>query len=169
MSKFEFKKSKFKPKKPSPFYKKTKHDSTCRQVMYNISVISYIFLLLQNWKLLSNSYLQFVRCFFFVYSTDFGADLELFYCCRHMGPLKSMKYGSLLKVIRKFTMVRQNYGTYFVLYVVAVFFGKIRRKWCTLSSQVNPGLVGHPNQKQKRRKKNSLSILCGQHMKQFSN
>ncbi|CAK9154057.1 unnamed protein product [Ilex paraguariensis] len=29
----------------------------------------------------------------------------------HMGPLKSMKYGSLIKVIRKFTMVRQNYGT----------------------------------------------------------
>ncbi|CAK9172104.1 unnamed protein product [Ilex paraguariensis] len=29
----------------------------------------------------------------------------------HMGPLKSMKCGSLIKVIRKFTMVRQNYGT----------------------------------------------------------
>lgn len=28
----------------------------------------------------------------------------------HMGPLKSMKYGSLLKAIYKFTMVRQNYG-----------------------------------------------------------
>ncbi|XP_059647696.1 uncharacterized protein LOC132294009 isoform X2 [Cornus florida] len=28
----------------------------------------------------------------------------------HVGPLKSMKYGSLLKAICKFTMVRQNYG-----------------------------------------------------------
>ncbi|XVE93563.1 hypothetical protein REPUB_Repub01dG0205700 [Reevesia pubescens] len=28
----------------------------------------------------------------------------------HMGPLKSMKYGSLIKAIYKFTMVRQNYG-----------------------------------------------------------
>ncbi|KGN63399.1 dehydrodolichyl diphosphate synthase complex subunit NUS1 isoform X2 [Cucumis sativus] len=28
----------------------------------------------------------------------------------HMGPLKSMKYGSLLKAIYKFTRVRQNYG-----------------------------------------------------------
>ncbi|RVX12316.1 hypothetical protein CK203_010695 [Vitis vinifera] len=29
---------------------------------------------------------------------------------RHMGPLKSMKYGSLLKAIYKFSMVHQNYG-----------------------------------------------------------
>ncbi|XP_034678208.1 dehydrodolichyl diphosphate synthase complex subunit NUS1 isoform X1 [Vitis riparia] len=29
----------------------------------------------------------------------------------HMGPLKSMKYGSLLKAIYKFSMVHQNYGT----------------------------------------------------------
>uniref|UniRef100_A0A5B7ALD7 ditrans,polycis-polyprenyl diphosphate synthase [(2E,6E)-farnesyldiphosphate specific] n=1 Tax=Davidia involucrata TaxID=16924 RepID=A0A5B7ALD7_DAVIN len=28
----------------------------------------------------------------------------------HMGPLKSMKYGSLIKAIHKFTMIRQNYG-----------------------------------------------------------
>ncbi|XP_060676371.1 uncharacterized protein LOC107404940 isoform X2 [Ziziphus jujuba] len=28
----------------------------------------------------------------------------------HMGPLKSMRYGSLIKAIYKFTMVRQNYG-----------------------------------------------------------
>uniref|UniRef100_A0A5B7APY0 ditrans,polycis-polyprenyl diphosphate synthase [(2E,6E)-farnesyldiphosphate specific] n=1 Tax=Davidia involucrata TaxID=16924 RepID=A0A5B7APY0_DAVIN len=28
----------------------------------------------------------------------------------YMGPLKSMKYGSLIKAIHKFTMVRQNYG-----------------------------------------------------------
>ncbi|XP_057503033.1 uncharacterized protein LOC130786697 isoform X2 [Actinidia eriantha] len=28
----------------------------------------------------------------------------------HMGPLKSMRYGSLRKAIQKFTMVRQNYG-----------------------------------------------------------
>ncbi|XP_047313804.1 dehydrodolichyl diphosphate synthase complex subunit NUS1-like [Impatiens glandulifera] len=28
----------------------------------------------------------------------------------HMGSLKSLKYGSLLKVVRKFTMVNQNYG-----------------------------------------------------------
>ncbi|XVF01447.1 hypothetical protein REPUB_Repub04eG0090100 [Reevesia pubescens] len=28
----------------------------------------------------------------------------------HMGPLKSLKYGSLIKAIYKFTMVRQNYG-----------------------------------------------------------
>ncbi|TYH37150.1 hypothetical protein E1A91_D12G018900v1 [Gossypium mustelinum] len=28
----------------------------------------------------------------------------------HMGPLKSMNYGSLIKAIYKFTMVRQNYG-----------------------------------------------------------
>lgn len=28
----------------------------------------------------------------------------------HMGPLKSMKYGSLMKAMRKFSMVRQNYG-----------------------------------------------------------
>ncbi|GMP38018.1 hypothetical protein CsSME_00009445 [Camellia sinensis var. sinensis] len=28
----------------------------------------------------------------------------------HMGPLKSMKYGSLIKAMRKFSMVRQNYG-----------------------------------------------------------
>ncbi|XVE49411.1 hypothetical protein DITRI_Ditri01bG0080600 [Diplodiscus trichospermus] len=28
----------------------------------------------------------------------------------HMGPLKSMKYGSLIKAIYRFTMVRQNYG-----------------------------------------------------------
>ncbi|XP_010546784.1 PREDICTED: dehydrodolichyl diphosphate synthase complex subunit nus1-like [Tarenaya hassleriana] len=28
----------------------------------------------------------------------------------HMGPLKSMKYGSLVKEIHKFTRVRQNYG-----------------------------------------------------------
>ncbi|XP_031402368.1 dehydrodolichyl diphosphate synthase complex subunit NUS1 isoform X1 [Punica granatum] len=28
----------------------------------------------------------------------------------HMGPLKSLKYGSLLKAIYKFTLVRQNYG-----------------------------------------------------------
>ena len=27
-----------------------------------------------------------------------------------MGPLKSKKYGSLVKAIYKFTMVRQNYG-----------------------------------------------------------
>lgn len=35
-----------------------------------------------------------------------------FMYCRHMGPLKSMKYGSLLKAIYKFTMVRQNYGEF---------------------------------------------------------
>ncbi|KAL8156295.1 uncharacterized protein LOC141667926 isoform X2 [Apium graveolens] len=29
----------------------------------------------------------------------------------HMGPLKSMKYGSLIKAIHRFTMVHQNYGT----------------------------------------------------------
>lgn len=29
----------------------------------------------------------------------------------HMGPLKSMKYGSLIKAIYKFTTVRQNYGS----------------------------------------------------------
>ncbi|XWS68183.1 hypothetical protein CRYUN_Cryun04dG0069500 [Craigia yunnanensis] len=29
----------------------------------------------------------------------------------HMGPLKSMKYGSLIKAIYRFTMLRQNYGT----------------------------------------------------------
>nr|GMD12948.1 dehydrodolichyl diphosphate synthase complex subunit nus1 isoform X1 [Ipomoea batatas] len=29
---------------------------------------------------------------------------------RHMGPLKSMKFGSLMKAIYKFTMVHQNYG-----------------------------------------------------------
>ncbi|PPD85145.1 hypothetical protein GOBAR_DD17915 [Gossypium barbadense] len=29
---------------------------------------------------------------------------------QHMGPLKSMKYGSLIKAIYKFTMVQQNYG-----------------------------------------------------------
>ncbi|KAG6410764.1 hypothetical protein SASPL_128832 [Salvia splendens] len=29
----------------------------------------------------------------------------------HMGPLKSMKYGALIKAIRRYTMVRQNYGT----------------------------------------------------------
>ncbi|KAK9931482.1 hypothetical protein M0R45_018756 [Rubus argutus] len=28
----------------------------------------------------------------------------------HMGQLKSMKYGSLVKAIYKFTTVRQNYG-----------------------------------------------------------
>ncbi|XP_058190622.1 uncharacterized protein LOC131307901 isoform X1 [Rhododendron vialii] len=28
----------------------------------------------------------------------------------HMGPLKSVKHGSLIKAIRKFMMVRQNYG-----------------------------------------------------------
>ncbi|KAL6965216.1 ditrans,polycis-polyprenyl diphosphate synthase [(2E,6E)-farnesyl], partial [Sarracenia purpurea var. burkii] len=28
----------------------------------------------------------------------------------HMGPLKTMKYGSLIKALEKFTMVRQNYG-----------------------------------------------------------
>ncbi|KAJ4850408.1 hypothetical protein Tsubulata_007065 [Turnera subulata] len=28
----------------------------------------------------------------------------------HMGPLKSMRYGSLIKAIYKFTMVQQNYG-----------------------------------------------------------
>ncbi|XVF67361.1 hypothetical protein PTKIN_Ptkin10aG0114900 [Pterospermum kingtungense] len=28
----------------------------------------------------------------------------------HMGPLKSMKYGSVIKAIYKFTMVQQNYG-----------------------------------------------------------
>ncbi|OMO73749.1 Di-trans-poly-cis-decaprenylcistransferase-like protein [Corchorus capsularis] len=28
----------------------------------------------------------------------------------HMGPLKSMKYGSLIKAIHKFTRVQQNYG-----------------------------------------------------------
>ncbi|XP_050234969.1 uncharacterized protein LOC126683172 isoform X2 [Mercurialis annua] len=28
----------------------------------------------------------------------------------HMGPLKSMRYGSLIKAIHKFTTVRQNYG-----------------------------------------------------------
>ncbi|KAK6241242.1 hypothetical protein SCA6_006631 [Theobroma cacao] len=33
----------------------------------------------------------------------------------HMGPLKSMKYGSLIKAIYKFTMVRQNYGKLFAL------------------------------------------------------
>lgn len=27
-----------------------------------------------------------------------------------MGPLKSMKYGSLVKAVYKFTMVRQNFG-----------------------------------------------------------
>ncbi|KAH8510750.1 hypothetical protein H0E87_008325 [Populus deltoides] len=29
----------------------------------------------------------------------------------HMGPLKSVRYGSLVKAIYKFTIVRQNYGT----------------------------------------------------------
>lgn len=29
----------------------------------------------------------------------------------HMGPLKSMKYGSLIKAIHRFTNVHQNYGT----------------------------------------------------------
>lgn len=28
----------------------------------------------------------------------------------HMGPLKSMKHGSLIKAMQKFTVVRQNYG-----------------------------------------------------------
>ncbi|GKV26579.1 hypothetical protein SLEP1_g35855 [Rubroshorea leprosula] len=28
----------------------------------------------------------------------------------HMGPLESMRYGSLKKAIHKFTMVHQNYG-----------------------------------------------------------
>lgn len=37
---------------------------------------------------------------------NFGCIL----CYRHMGRLKSMRYGSLLKAIYKFTMVRQNYG-----------------------------------------------------------
>ncbi|KAL1554247.1 ditrans,polycis-polyprenyl diphosphate synthase [Salvia divinorum] len=30
----------------------------------------------------------------------------------HMGPLKSMKFGALIKAIRRYTMVRQNYGMY---------------------------------------------------------
>ncbi|XP_057450197.1 uncharacterized protein LOC130741347 isoform X2 [Lotus japonicus] len=30
---------------------------------------------------------------------------------RHMGPLNSMRYGSLIKVIHNFTKVHQNYGT----------------------------------------------------------
>ncbi|XP_057788385.1 uncharacterized protein LOC131005415 [Salvia miltiorrhiza] len=29
----------------------------------------------------------------------------------HMGPLKSMKFGAFIKAIRRYTMVRQNYGT----------------------------------------------------------
>lgn len=40
-------------------------------------------------------------------------ELILFYLfvySRHMGPLKSMKYGSLVKAMQKFTIVRQNYG-----------------------------------------------------------
>ncbi|KAL0422734.1 UNVERIFIED_CONTAM: hypothetical protein Slati_3296300 [Sesamum latifolium] len=30
----------------------------------------------------------------------------------HMGPLKSMKFGALVKAIHRYTMVHQNYGTY---------------------------------------------------------
>lgn len=36
--------------------------------------------------------------------------LFVLWFCSHMGALNSMKYGSLLKAIYKFTLVRQNYG-----------------------------------------------------------
>lgn len=39
-------------------------------------------------------------------------NYNLFFVSRHMGPLKSMNYGSLIKAIYKFTMVRQNYGKF---------------------------------------------------------
>lgn len=32
------------------------------------------------------------------------------FCCRHMGSLNSMRYGSLVKAIYNFTKVHQNYG-----------------------------------------------------------
>lgn len=34
----------------------------------------------------------------------------VFLSCRHMGPLKSMKYGSIIKAIQRFTTVYQKYG-----------------------------------------------------------
>lgn len=36
-------------------------------------------------------------------------------CDSHMGSLKSMRYGSLIKAIYKFTMVRQNYGKWLLI------------------------------------------------------
>jgi hypothetical protein len=39
-----------------------------------------------------------------------GLNCDPFLFCRHMGSLKSMRHGSLLKAIYKFSMVRQNYG-----------------------------------------------------------
>lgn len=55
--------------------------------------------------------------FFMRYTSSFCIALSLevilfylFVYSRHMGPLKSMKYGSLVKAMQKFTIVRQNYG-----------------------------------------------------------
>lgn len=54
-------------------------------------------------------------------------------CYRHMGRLKSMRYGSLLKAIYKFTMVRQNYGKpsfhliLFLLFVAHILLKRYKR------------------------------------------
>lgn len=54
-----------------------------------------------------------VYCFYRLlkfYCFDSVPHLRVLIFSRHMGPLKSVKHGSLIKAIRKFTMVRQNYG-----------------------------------------------------------
>lgn len=52
-------------------------------------------------------------------------DFSGFYdfCHRHMGPLSSLRYGSLLKAIYKFTLVRQNYGKPLFVILILHFLG----------------------------------------------
>ena len=57
-------------------------------------------------------------------------------CCRHMGSLKSMRYGSLIKAIYKFTMVRQNYGKWLFLLI----------RYCFCSWQYDWQLMGKQNE-----------------------
>lgn len=60
---------------------------------------------------------------YYVTFSFLGLNCDPFSFCRHMGPLKSMRYGSLLKAIYNFSMVRQNYGKcIFVLFCNCYFF-----------------------------------------------
>lgn len=68
----------------------------------------------------------------------------LFVYSRHMGPLKSMKYGSLVKAMQKFTIVRQNYGKRY-LKMCNCYFLKPMYHFITSSRKAN---WGEGNEKQ---------------------
>ena len=68
--------------------------------------------------------------------TDLGCFFFFGCCCRHMGSLKSMRYGALIKAIYKFTMVRQNYGKWLLLLI----------HYCSCSWQYDWQLMGKQNE-----------------------